>query len=763
MSVRLINRNKADKSITNKAELFGAFMEASTEAFLMFDSKLFTTEMNKAALKLVRADRSKIIGIDIKNLLPNMNQGNRFDALRDVVRTGDAYRYRDYFLDPEKGNRLFEIAAFKLGHGLGMIMYDVGAHTTKIAPLTSVSETSEAVQAVIHDPFLILDSSNRVLGANRSFYDHFLVKTTTVIGESIYDVGETQWNIAGLHELLDHKLFRTGTVRDFEIQGYFTGLGERILVLNATQFYNEMENQLVTLLAINDVTDVAAQRETLKKLSDIYVNSPEPILITDLQGKIIDLNEEAVALYGWSRNELIQKSFKTIIPPDAREQYDTLLQTVVASQVVRDLETEHWSKKGEILPINLNVFLLQNRAGENIGTVAYIKHIASQSQAEKALKNLNKIVLDSNDPVIITDLNNTITEINSVAEATYGWPRGTIVGKPATTMVVPQEQKKYENLLADCILRKTVHNQNVSCITKQGVTLKTQISLHILTDAKNQPSGIAHISKLVSDREKAIQSSKQLIKNFMEIDDPVIVEDMSGEVIDLNNAAASIFGWKKSDFIGKLAHTVIPADQQKQASDLIQRCKAGEVIKNVESKRWTKSGSFFPVELTMFQITDPGGIPNKIVTISKNPDSAGRVKASSSEIDTELLYSESADPIVIEDLSGNVVEMNKAAEKLFGWRRIDLKGKQIKTIIPADQHKHHEKILLLCQNGVPIKKMESKRWSKTGQVYPVAVSLILLKNVEGDPTGIANVTPDLTDQLTLQSQVQRLKQQLGHR
>ena len=114
------------------------------------------------------------------------------------------------------------------------------------------------------------------------------------------------------------------------------------------------------------------------------------------------------------------------------------------------------------------------------------------------------------------------------------------------------------------------------------------------------------------------------------------------------------------------------------------------------------------------------------------------------------------------NLAGEVITMNLAAEKALGWKRQDLKGKPIKTIIPVDQHKQHEKITLLCQNNVPILKMESKRWTRTGQVFPVAVSLVLLKDADGNPTSIANITWDISEIKNLELKQRNLKKQLGH-
>jgi len=759
--VRLINRNKAAKSTLSQSELFKSFIKGASGACLIFDSELISLEMNGAARKLLGVDRSKKTGSKISEIMPNMENNGRLEILQSVITTGKSIQFRDYLLSSAEEDVQFEVVAFKVATGLGLIICDTSKCDVNAVPLSTESDSLHAIQTVIHDPFIILDSQNRVMNANRAFYAHFNYKAQAVLEESIFGLGEAQWNIAELHELLEHKLSQTGDIKDYEIQGYFGVLGERTLKLNASKYYLETENHLLTFLSIRDITEIAKQRETLKKLSDIYLNAPDPIVITDLQGKIININEEVSKLYGWPKLDLIGSSFKTIIPPNARGQYDKLLQTVIAASQVKDVEVEHWSKHGSVLPIKMDVSLLQNRAGQNVGTVTYIKHIASQSQAEKALKKLYGMLIFSNDPVIILDMNGNITEINTAAEAAYHWTKASITGKPGNTLISPEDHNKYQTCISECFMGKKVQNQTLTRLTKEGGTQQAQISMNMLTDAKNEANGMAIIVKHISDTDKANRVYKKMLQGFMEINDPVIIENMMGEVVDLNQAAATAYGWAKNDIVGKLAKSVIPVDQQKQASELIQRCKAGETIKDFASKRWSKSGHFFPVKLTMFQITDSDEIPQSIVTISRLSQSSVGSVMSSGPIDMEMLFRQHVDAIVIEDLAGNVIEMNAAASKMLAWKVQDLKGKPIKTIIPADLHKHHDKILLLCQNEVPINKVESKRWTKTGQIYQVAVSLVLLKDSEGKPSSIANITWDISDVKNLELQGRNLKKQLG--
>ena len=748
--MRLINRKKDNKVKVNREALSMAFVEEASEAFFIFDSNLYGLEMNNVALALVGKERSQIIGSDIKELLPNWGKDDRFQAFRDVIRTGEPLRFRDYVLNATTGNRLFDVAAFKLKSGLGILLYDANTRNLKTATELSLEANSEAILKVMHESFLVLDSNNRVINANENFYKHFTFKPEQVIGELIFDLGETQWDLPEFHELLEFKLSRVVGMKNIKVQGYFQGLGERILNINARLFDHESEDKVIILLAIDDVTKLSAQRESLKKMADIYAHAPDPIILTDLKGDIIELNAEAEELYGWPKPDLLEKSFKTIVPSDFRDQYDELLRTVIADGQVRNIEIKHWTNKGQAIPVQMRMHLLQNSAEENIGTVAYIHHIPSQSKAERAVRRWRDLYLKTSDAVVYFDLTGSIKDLNPAAEAAFNWPKTGLVGKPATILIHEDDHKKFATRLSN--LQGSSHTEEFDFqrLGPKGTSAFTRSTLYQLPDASNTPGSIAMVVEHISDEEKAAKAYRQIVKNFLAISDAVIVENLSGEVIDMNKAAERLYGWSRKDLIGKPAKSLVPVDQQKQAGEWMAQARNGEVIQNVSCRRWTKSGNFFSAILTIFQMTDIEGKVTGIIAITRLADGAAAVMASGI-IDMKMLFVEHADPIVVEDLGGNIMDLNQAAIELLGWGSTDLLKRPFKTILPTDQHKQLEKIRLLWKKKIPIRRAEIKIWSKTGEIYPMSLSMIQCKDANGAAVGIANIFQDISEYKQLQA------------
>ncbi len=118
----------------------------------------------------------------------------------------------------------------------------------------------------VREPILVLDADFRVLKANRSFYHTFKVEPGETEKTIIYDLGNRQWNIPRLKELLEKILPENSKFDDFEVEHTFTTIGRKIMHLNAYRIERDTtENQLI-FLAIEDVTDRITHKKYLEEL-----------------------------------------------------------------------------------------------------------------------------------------------------------------------------------------------------------------------------------------------------------------------------------------------------------------------------------------------------------------------------------------------------------------------------------------------------------------------------------------------------------------
>ena len=70
-------------------------------------------------------------------------------------------------------------------------------------PKVGTLVTAENIVATVREPLLVLDADLRVLMANRAFCETFQVPSGEAVGQLIYDLGNRQWDIPKLRELLE--------------------------------------------------------------------------------------------------------------------------------------------------------------------------------------------------------------------------------------------------------------------------------------------------------------------------------------------------------------------------------------------------------------------------------------------------------------------------------------------------------------------------------------------------------------------------------
>ena len=115
-------------------------------------------------------------------------------------------------------------------------------------------EFAENIINAVHEPLVVLDGDLRVISASRSFYEFFKVKPEETEKQLIYDLGNRQWDIPKLRELLEEIIPNNAAFYDFEVKHNFPTIGERIMMLNARRIPRPPEKPRVILLAVEDIT-----------------------------------------------------------------------------------------------------------------------------------------------------------------------------------------------------------------------------------------------------------------------------------------------------------------------------------------------------------------------------------------------------------------------------------------------------------------------------------------------------------------------------
>jgi Methylase of chemotaxis methyl-accepting proteins len=125
--------------------------------------------------------------------------------------------------------------------------------------LQAARNYAESIVATVREPLIVLDGELRVVSANRSFYQTFQVIPEETEQHPIYDLGNGQWNIPALKQLLEDILPKRTQFENFLVEQEFPRIGRKVMQLNARRVYSEDHKLQLILLAIEDLTDAPSK------------------------------------------------------------------------------------------------------------------------------------------------------------------------------------------------------------------------------------------------------------------------------------------------------------------------------------------------------------------------------------------------------------------------------------------------------------------------------------------------------------------------
>ena len=123
---------------------------------------------------------------------------------------------------------------------------------------------AEAIVETVREPLVILNQNLQVVKANKAFYNSFRAVPAETEGHLIYSLGNGQWNIPRLRELLENILPAHSAFRDFEVPHEFEQVGRKVMLLNGSEMFNPNAQARTILLAIEDATDRKRAEERLR-------------------------------------------------------------------------------------------------------------------------------------------------------------------------------------------------------------------------------------------------------------------------------------------------------------------------------------------------------------------------------------------------------------------------------------------------------------------------------------------------------------------
>jgi two-component system CheB/CheR fusion protein len=210
---------------------------------------------------------------------------------------------------------------------------------------------TEGIINTIRDPLVILDGNLRVRRATNGFYQKFKVTEKETEGQYFYELGNRQWDIPALRELLESILSQKKMFVEYEVVHVFPTIGRKIMHLN-TRLLDSVNGGQLIILAIEDITDRRKIEEGLVEVEKLFEESKERLkLAVDAADLGIwdyhPLTAELVCDNGFKKifgllpsAEIDYAHFISLIHPEDRDQIDEFLRKIVDGSKKAEYEKE---------------------------------------------------------------------------------------------------------------------------------------------------------------------------------------------------------------------------------------------------------------------------------------------------------------------------------------------------------------------------------------------------------------------------------------
>jgi len=177
---------------------------------------------------------------------------------------------------------------------------------------------------------------------------------------------------------------------------------------------------------VKDITERKRAEEELIRLSSAVKMSTDSIVISDLDGKIIDVNEATLKMYDTDyKRDLIGKNSFDLIAPEEREKALVGTKEVLERGYVKNREYHVVTKDGSRISVEMSASIMKDVDGKPIGFVGISRDVSERKQMELALKQseekYRKLVENSKDSIVVIDLNGNVQFANKVTEELTGF------------------------------------------------------------------------------------------------------------------------------------------------------------------------------------------------------------------------------------------------------------------------------------------------------------------------------------------------------
>jgi PAS domain S-box-containing protein len=393
---------------------------------------------------------------------------------------------------------------------------------------------------------------------------------------------------------------------------------------------------------------MARLRESEEHYRHLTQAAFEGIVIIE-NGRVLDLNEQALKMFGNEPEEIIGRDIIEVVAPESRPVAMECLRT--GREDVHELQLLR--KDGGSLIAETRAKMV--RTADHTLRMVALRDVTARKQVEQALREseekFSKAFRTSPDVMSITDLETGhYIEVNDAHEKIFGFKREEAVGRSPTELGIFANPEGREMMVQELKQTGYLRNREIQALTRDGRILTMLHSAEVIElGGRTCVLRVSHDITARKCAEEALRESEQRFRSYFELASVgFAVTSPEMRLLAINDEYCRILGYTREELLQKnWAELTYPEDLQANTA-LFDETLAGKTDAYTLDKRMVrKDGQVIHTTISARCVRRPEGTPDYFVSllldITEREQAIEREARARAEYTLQLIASQEAE------------------------------------------------------------------------------------------------------------------------
>jgi len=602
-------------------------------------------------------------------------------------------------------------------------------------------------------PYMSLDEGARILAVNRAWLDMMgYGEESEVAGRKVGEFMDAE--SLRRHKNIFPEFLRRGAVTDLEYT--FLRRDGAPIVVGLDSRLERTETGARSHTILHDITK-RRQAEQLLSISEqrfrgLFDSSADGIVITDIEGVIVEANPALAAMLGRTREDLIGRSVHSLSPDTYREKTASAFwNQAVALDCCGEYEKDYYHADGHMVPVLIRSGAIKDANGKPQAAWGFIKDLTGHREAVRSRRLYRMLAENSGDVLWTLDNELRITYISPSITALRGYLPEEMVGRSVMDGVTPASrtriEKAYWRLIADEAedAESEPRLDEAELIRKDGSTVWVEVVVRTMRNEKGERIGFMGATRDISERKRMelqVRDSERSLRALFEATgDAMALISRDGTLLTLNRNMAVLLRLEPSEAVGRTVLGTLSGELRDELREAFDR-----VISHGVSATLQASLRGRELDAALYPVTDEAGRITKVAAYVR--DVTDRIQAEQALEQRAVQYRRIVETvnegIMGLDAGGRVTYANRKTGDFLGRSVGQMLGHPVTRFLAPDGREAMEDRFLSPGEEGP-GRFECRFLRGDGEEVWGLVSAAPLREENGEFIGVFTMIADITE------------------